>query len=95
MRISKTELAVEVNNKLKKLPDYTTKDMVDAVIESMADILVKGDSISFNNFGTFETKKVIKKKNPDDENAEEISSIKKSVSFKISKIFKAQLNPEN
>ena len=96
MRISKTELAVEVNNKLKKLPDYTTKDMIDAVIESITDILAKGDSISFNNFGTFEIKeKVVKKKNPDDENAEEISNIKKSVSFKMSKIFKDQLNPED
>ena len=69
MRISKTELAVEVDNKLKELSDYTTKDMIDAVIESMADILAKGDSISFNNFGTFEMKeKVVKKKNSDDEN---------------------------
>ena len=95
MRISKTELAVEVDNKLKELSDYTTKDMIDAVIESMADILAKGDSISFNNFGTFEMKeKVVKKKNSDDENAEEISSIKKSVSFKMSKVFQDQLNPE-
>ena len=45
MRISKTELAIEIDNKLKEFPDYTTKDMIDAVIESITDILAKGDSI--------------------------------------------------
>ena len=95
MRISKSELAEMVEVKLKETKNPSSKERIDAVIESITEVLERGDSISFNNFGTFEVKeRIVKKKCSNEEETEE-TSIKKSVSFKISKVFQDQLNPEN
>lgn len=87
MRITKSELAELMDSKNPNIS--STKDFIDVFLEALVDTLKEGNSISFNNFGTF----TLKEKESKEKDSEE-TKIKKSINFKIAKKLTDELNQD-
>ena len=85
MRITKTELAELIDSKNEQI--NTTKEFIDAFLDGLVETLKEGNSISFNNFGTFS----LKEKEIKEKGTEEIKT-KRSINFKIAKKLTEELN---
>ena len=85
MRITKTELAELIDSKNEQI--NTTKEFIDAFLDGLVETLKEGNSISFNNFGTFS----LKEKETKEKGTEETKT-KRSINFKVAKKLTEELN---
>jgi len=93
--MTKSVLIERLAEKVDDLPKTQTEIVVDTVLESMKQALLKGDKVEIRGFGNFriKTRKARQARNPKTGEQVQVSS-KKVLGFKVGKELKEMLNSE-
>lgn len=95
--MTRRELAVAIHKKVgRRCPAALALEIVETMIDCMADAMLRGRYIEFRDFGVFEvlTRKARLGRNPNDPGRTVVIPARKTVKFKLSRKLLAQLgNP--
>lgn len=93
--MTKAELAEAIFNKVSGLTKKEAADTVDAVFNTLKDILASGESVKITAFGNFVIRDKAARKGRNPQTGEEITiSARRVLTFKPSQVLKNALNSE-